>query len=60
MKKIQIPSKMDRRILSLETENANLWYENIMLKSKVSSNEQEIADLWYEVVTGGNVNVNNG
>ena len=40
---------------SLELENAELWFENILLKVKSEYNEQEIAELWYQTITGGNV-----
>lgn len=47
----------EERIKILEAENADLWYENIILKSKVTQSEQEIADLWYQVIVGGAGNV---
>lgn len=37
----------------LATDNADLWYENIMINSKLTSTEKEIADLWYEIIVGG-------
>ena len=36
---------------SLQKENAELWYENMMLDGKITS---ETAKLWYAVMMGGN------
>lgn len=47
------PPSTDERVEVLEAENADLWYENIMLTSKVKQAEQEIADLWYQMIVGG-------
>lgn len=44
---------LDERLEVLESENADLWYENILLTAKVAQSEQEIADLWYQVIVGG-------
>ena len=41
------------KIPLLEDENANLWYENMMDKSRIESAEQEIAMVWYEIALGG-------
>lgn len=51
--KIKIPSKEEKRIDVLESENAALWFENITVKSDLESAKQEIADLWFHNITGG-------
>lgn len=53
MDKIKIPTKQERRITVLETENADLWFENMLLKAHSDATDQEIADLWFHVITGG-------
>lgn len=51
--KIKIPTEQDRRIDSLEVENAELWFENITVKSDLEATKQEVADLWYVSLAGG-------
>ena len=34
----------------LEKENAQLWYDNMLLEAKV---DEETALLWYEIMMGG-------
>lgn len=53
MKKIIIPTKEQKRIAALESENSSLWYENITLQSDVEKTKQEISDLWYATIIGG-------
>lgn len=53
MNKIKIPSKEEKRITVLESENAELWFENITVKSELEATKQEIADLWFQTITGG-------
>lgn len=50
---IKVPKKEEKRIETLEVENADLWFENMVLNSKVTAAEQEIADLWFEIISGG-------
>lgn len=52
-RKIKIKSEEVKRLEVLEGENADLWYGNIMLHSKVDTAEREIADLWYQILVGG-------
>ena len=37
----------------LEMDNADLWYENVIVNTKLSNTEQEVADLWYQLILGG-------
>lgn len=62
MDKIQIPTPQDRKIKLLETEAAELWYENILLADKVDKAEKkseaaelETAEIWYTILMGGAV-----
>lgn len=41
------------RIDILEYENAELWYNNMLLESKVDDTEFELSVLWYEIMMGG-------
>ena len=38
---------------TLEVENADLWFNNIMLELKANTIEKEVADLWFELIMGG-------
>ena len=51
--KLKVPTARDRKIEELESDNAELWFENVELKSKLQANENEISDLWYAIITGG-------
>lgn len=53
MDKIKIPTKESRRLDSLESENAELWFENLVQQGKSTVHEQELADLWFAQMTGG-------
>lgn len=37
----------------LETDNAELWFENVMVKSSLDIAEREVADLWHQILVGG-------
>lgn len=48
MRKIKIPSKEQRRIKKLESENADLWFRVMNNQTLDGSQNEEIADLWFE------------
>lgn len=52
-KKLKIPTQEQKRLNVLETENADLWFDNVMLKSQATASTQEIADLWFQILVGG-------
>lgn len=37
----------------LETEVAELWYQNMVAEVRIEKSEQEVAGLWYEIMTIG-------
>lgn len=37
----------------LETEVADLWYQNMVSEARIEITEQEVAGLWYEIMTNG-------
>ena len=51
--KIKVPTKDTKAIKNLESENADLWYENIVMKQELEETKQEVADLWFIALTGG-------
>ena len=53
MDKIVVPTKETKRIKNLESENADLWYENIIMKQGLDETKQEVADLWFISLSGG-------
>ncbi|SET85711.1 hypothetical protein SAMN05216389_1433 [Oceanobacillus limi] len=52
-RKIEIPSKKDRKIKDLESENADLWFAYMENNSKDNVQDSDIADLWFEIMNGG-------
>ena len=37
----------------LETEVAEIWYQNMVAEARIEKSEQEVAGLWYEIMTMG-------
>lgn len=48
---VETPQPQLTEIELLQLENAELWYEKMLLEQKMAS---ETAALWYEIMTGGN------
>lgn len=46
-------AKTKSPVITLQEENAQLWFDNILLQNKAETNEQEIADLWFALLSGG-------
>ena len=51
-----IPKPPPSKVELLELENADLWYELMLEKSRNDNHDNDIADLWYEIMMmmGGN------
>lgn len=46
--------KSDKEIIEgLNRENADLWYELMLEKSRNDNHDSDISDLWYEIMMGG-------
>lgn len=52
MLKKQKIEKSPEEIETLKVENADVWYENFLLKKDLKESKQEVADLWYYVISG--------
>lgn len=52
-RKIKLPSKEQTQMSLLVADNAELWFENMLLQMKLETTEKEIADLWFAIISGG-------
>ena len=46
-------SIINKNIVLLQGENADLWYDAMLKDMKLEAHDKEIADVWYEVMIGG-------